>query len=69
MSLVTNKIPRVFKNGETLLPDPNPNLSPDEVMQLYANQYSELTNATCSGPKIENDQAVYEFKTTVGTKG
>ncbi|WP_370280053.1 hypothetical protein [uncultured Duncaniella sp.] len=21
------------------------------------------------GPKIENDKAVYEFKTTVGTKG
>ena len=35
----------------------------------YANMYPELTTATVHGPVIENDTAVYEFKTTIGTKG
>lgn len=51
------------------LTDPNPQLSPDEVMAYYSNQYPELTTANVFGPTIKNDRAVYEFKTTVGTKG
>ena len=31
--------------------------------------YPELTTATVQGPTIENDKAVYTFKTTIGTKG
>ena len=42
---------------------------PDAVMNYYANMYPELTTATVHGPVIENDTAVYEFKTTIGTKG
>ena len=60
---------RVFKMKERVLADPDPSMSPDEVMAFYSNQYPELTTSNVFGPKIENDNAAYEFKTTVGTKG
>lgn len=52
-----------------MLADPAPSMSPDAVMNFYANTYPELTTATVHGPNIENDEAVYEFRTTIGTKG
>lgn len=69
MALNVKVFPRVFKYKELLLDDPNTSLSPEEVMAYYSNQYPELTTSNVFGPKIENEQAVYEFKTTVGTKG
>ena len=48
---------RVFKFGKIDLKDPDPNT------------YPELTTSNVHGPKVEGDKAVYEFKTTVGTKG
>lgn len=56
-------------NEQVKLDDPNPNFTPDEVMSFYANTYPELTTATVFGPTMDNDVAVFEFKTTVGTKG
>ena len=46
-----------FKKGTeyVTLQDPEPNLSPDMVMSYYSNFYPERT--------------MYEFKTTIGTKG
>lgn len=60
-----------FKKGkDTLaLDDPDSNLSPNDVMDFYSRIYPELTTASVSGPAFEEDKAVYEFKTTIGTKG
>lgn len=69
MALDIKNYRRVFKHKTNSLADPNPSLSPDEVMAYYSNQYPELTTSNVFGPKIENDCAVYEFRTTVGTKG
>ncbi len=73
MALDVKKLKRKFKfkkDGKMIeLPDPNPSLSVDEVMGFYSNQYPELTTCTIDGPKIDGDGAIYEFKTTVGTKG
>lgn len=64
---------RVFKmkknNQEIVLDDPNVNMSPAEVMDFYSMNYPELTTASVHGPDIEDDRAVYEFKTTIGVKG
>lgn len=58
------------KGNNTLkLDDPNPDMLPVEVMDFYSITYPELTTATPHGPLIEEDCAVYEFKTTIGTKG
>jgi len=73
MALSIKHLKRKFKfkqDGKMItLPDPNKDFLPTEVMNFYANQYSELTTSTVSGPEIENDFAVYQFKTTIGTKG
>ncbi len=73
MALNITKIDRDFilKKGdkEVHLKDPNPELTPEEVMKFYAGQHPELTNATLAGPKVEGGKAVYTAKTVVGTKG
>lgn len=69
MALNVKVFPRVFKHRELLLADPNSDMTPDEVMAYYSNQYPELTTSNVFGPTVENDQAVYEFKSTIGTKG
>lgn len=61
---------KLKKNGETLkLDDPNPEMAVNDVMDFYSMTYPELTTATPHGPVMEDDCAVYEFKTTIGTKG
>ncbi len=73
MALTINEMKRsfTFKKGTEMitLPDPNPADSPENVMSFYSNTYPELTIATVHGPIIKDDMAVYEFKTTIGTKG
>ena len=69
MALQITGLQRKFKfNGKTLK-DPDTSMSPEEVMQFYTGTYPELTTSNVHGPKIEDGYSVYEFKTTVGTKG
>ena len=69
MALQIQGVKRQFKYGNRQLDDPDPNMTPEEVMQFYAGTYPELTTSNVHGPKMEGEVAVYEFKTTVGTKG
>jgi len=73
MSLIINGMERSFtfkKGTETItLSDPNQSDTPEAVMSYYSNIYPELTTASVHGPEIKEDKAVYEFKTTIGTKG
>lgn len=69
MALQISNYKRVFKHGTVILADPNPDLTPEQVMNFYSNQYPELTTSNVHGPVIDGDNAVYTFKTTVGTKG
>lgn len=73
MPLEVTNLKRAFKfkkDGKmTNLADPNPAFTVEEVIQFYSSSHAELTTSTIDGPKIEDDTAVYEFKTTVGTKG
>ena len=60
----------MIKNGKELsLPDPDPMITPDRVLNLYINTYPELTTATISGPELKGTTHVYKFSSTVGTKG
>ncbi len=69
MALDIKTLKRVFKIKDNELSDPNIDFTPDEVMNFYSNTYPELTTSTVHGPEIKGDTAIYEFKTTVGTKG
>lgn len=60
---------REFRKDGERLPDPNKNLPPGQVLEIYSNTYPELTNAKIVGPKIEDNKQVYEFQTVLGTKG
>jgi PRTRC genetic system protein C len=62
-------ITRKFKFGEVVLDDPNPNFTPERVMSFYSAQYPALTTARLSGPTNSGDTQVFEFQTSVGTKG
>lgn len=69
MAVETTEIERVFKHGDIELEDPSNTMSKEEVLDFYSAQYPELTNSSVSGPSIVNDKAVFEFSTSVGTKG
>ena len=59
MAMTVNGLNRTFKFRK----------GSETIVLADANMYPELTTATVHGPVIENDTAVYEFKTTIGTKG
>lgn len=71
--LLSNTMPRVFllmENGQqTELADPGEKLSPDTVLNFYANTYPILTTASIEGPEIAEDRVVYKFLSAIGTKG
>ena len=64
---------RVFNakiKGQTVpLPDPNPILSPEAVLNFYSGTYPELTTAKVGDPTIKDDRYVYEFNSVMGNKG
>lgn len=73
MALEMKGLKRVFKmkkdNSVLKLNDPDSDMSLNEVMDFYSMTYPELTTATVHGPELDEDMAVYEFKTTIGVKG
>jgi PRTRC genetic system protein C len=73
MALDIKGLKRVFilkKGNDTLtLEAPDSRMSLSEVTDFYSMNYPELTTATLHGPELEEDRAVYRFKTTIGTKG
>ena len=73
MALDIKGLKRVFilkkGNGTLTLEDPDSRMSLSEVTDFCSINYPELTTATLHGPELEEDRAVYRFKTTIGTKG
>ena len=73
MALDIKGLKRVFilkkGNGPLPLEDPDSRMSLSDVTDFYSLNSPELTTATLHGPELEEDRAVYRFKTTIGTKG
>lgn len=59
---------RVFVYDGREFPDPDPNLSPDEVKQMMTDFFPELANAEVREHKRDED-TLYELVRRVGTKG
>ena len=59
---------RIFVYDGREFPDPDPNLSVDEVKRMMTDFFPELQNAEVKEPKREED-TLYEFVRRVGTKG
>ncbi len=56
-------------NGGLRLPDPNPKLTVQEVISLYATTYPEITTAAIEGPEVVGNKLVYRLTRAIGTKG
>lgn len=73
MALEVTNLTRKFsfkKDGKEIdLPDPNPELTANEVMKFYAGSYPELTNGVVEGPVVVKDNAVYKITTKAGKLG
>jgi PRTRC genetic system protein C len=69
MTIKAALIKRVFQFNGITLEDIDPNMSPEEVRDVYSAQYGELTTAEIIDHGIENDTHRYEFRKAIGTKG
>jgi len=73
MSVVVTTLKRKFvyksKGKDFDLPDPNPNLTPEQVKDIYSQQYPELVNAKIKDKGLVNMESLYEFESIAGTKG
>ncbi len=69
MALKRKVIPRKFIFDGIVLADPNPDMSPEDVMDFYSSTYPALNNAVVIGPVTKESEVEYEFQKVVGTKG
>ena len=73
MNLITTTYKRIFimqDKGQTLeLADPERALSPQAVLNFYANSYPLLTTAKVREGQVRNDRLEYRFDSVMGTKG
>lgn len=60
---------REFIYNGIKLPDPNPGMSIEQVRDVYAPAYPELTTAAIEGPETLGDKIVYRFARAIGAKG
>ena len=60
---------REFAYNGIRLPEPNPVMTLEQVREIYAPAYAELTTAAIEGPEIAGDKMIYRFVRAVGAKG
>jgi len=60
---------RVFIYNGVKLPDPGPNLTVEQVRDMYVATYPELATAAVEGPSPVSGAMQYTFTRQVGVKG
>lgn len=60
---------RVFEYNGVKLPDVGAHLTPEQVKDVYAATYPDITSAQIEGPESKAGKLVYSFRRAVGTKG
>lgn len=63
------KAVREFRYNSVVLPDPDPNLTIEQVRDTFAALYPEIVNADVEGPETAGAKMIYTFRRAVGTKG
>lgn len=69
MAISRTPLKRKFLFGSISIPDPNPNMTPEEVRTFLAPQYPEITTAALTGPDATGGTLTYHFSKAIGTKG
>lgn len=67
--LKVDSLEREFVYNGVKLPDPNADLSVEEVRDMYVPTYPELATAAVEGPSPVNGRMQYKFTRSVGVKG
>lgn len=65
----TTTLPRVFDYNGLRLNDLDPTASAARIKDLMTAMYPELATAEVQGPEVRDNQLVYTFKRSAGTKG
>lgn len=60
---------REFSFQGVKLPDPNPQMSVEDVRGLLAMQYPEIATAAVSGPEAVGETLRFTFERAIGSKG
>jgi PRTRC genetic system protein C len=69
MSIKVTKLEREFVFDGRSLPDPNPNMSVEQVREMYISTHPEITTATVTGPEAIDGRLRYTFSRVIGHKG
>jgi PRTRC genetic system protein C len=51
------------------IPDPNPSAPIEQVRQILAATYPDITTATMEGPTVEGSKEIFSWKREAGSKG
>jgi PRTRC genetic system protein C len=68
-TITVEKMKRRFTFNGVSLPDPGEEFTPDEVRDVYAAQYPDISTAVIEGPFQHPESIDYRFVRNVGTKG
>jgi PRTRC genetic system protein C len=68
-TLKTSALLRQFVFNGTRIPDPNPQMSIDQVRDLLTPSYPEIATATMTGPEDTGTSLRYSFSRAIGSKG
>ena len=62
-------IQREFSFNGLVIPDPDKNLSPEEVRSVLSTLYPDITTASITGPEPVGNKLRYNLVRAIGTKG
>jgi len=68
-TLKTSALPREFAFNGTRIPDPDPQMSIEQVRDLLTPSYPEIATATMIGPEDTGTSLRYSFSRAIGSKG
>jgi PRTRC genetic system protein C len=68
-TLKTSSLPREFVFNGSRIPDPDPQMSIDQVRDLLTPSYPEIATATLTGPEDTGTSLRYSFSRAIGSKG
>lgn len=67
--MTVEKTVREFTYNGMRLPDPNPAMTVEQVQDLYAATYPEISTASVTGPEAVSNKLRYAFTRAIGSKG
>jgi PRTRC genetic system protein C len=68
-TLKTSSLPREFVFNGSRIPDPDPQMSIDQIRDLLTPSYPEIATATVTGPEDTGTSLRYSFSRAIGSKG